>query len=264
MTKVVFLDTTILIAWFVHPQPIKQFIAKTLDGFNFRVSSLVAKQEFCRRLLREADYLQRLLARKKSFKLVFEHVVTVLTNHHGRKKQICLQSLSTCFRDDSDGDQTERLSLFLDDLLENGLEDLNEIVDSFAKNSGCANGLQGVRRKRTSWVFPPRECQPKTCTIDSFLASLNQLNRLLHFLSSRNDLTTELDRALSFLRQLSPDCSNAKRENPCLTVGDLIIALESDTAGATFFFTQNKKESVILCEHLNQQLIVCPVNPDNV
>jgi hypothetical protein len=47
--------------------------------------------------------------------------------------------------------------------------------------------------------------------------------------------------------------------DPCLTVGDLLIALES--AGVPCMFTMNSKESQHLCRALGQSLVVRKPNP---
>jgi hypothetical protein len=48
-------------------------------------------------------------------------------------------------------------------------------------------------------------------------------------------------------------------QNPCLTVGDLLIALES--AGVHHFFTLNSAESQHLCRAMEQTLVVRPIDP---
>lgn len=47
--------------------------------------------------------------------------------------------------------------------------------------------------------------------------------------------------------------------DPCLTVGDLLIALESIDEPS--FLTINSRESQHLCRALNQTLIVRPIDP---
>ena len=71
--------------------------------------------------------------------------------------------------------------------------------------------------------------------------------------------TAELLRIEAFLSGVQDDPEAATAKDPCLTVGDLIIALES--LGTTAFYTINGKESQHLCRNSGQDLIVRPVEP---
>src|SRR5438270_523591 len=55
----IFLDTSILIARLVHSTEKKQSIERRLAKHSQKVTSLVVRQEFKRRLLREVEYLLR-------------------------------------------------------------------------------------------------------------------------------------------------------------------------------------------------------------
>jgi hypothetical protein len=59
--------------------------------------------------------------------------------------------------------------------------------------------------------------------------------------------------------KIAAEPGNAKKEDPCLTVGDVLIALES--AGVGHFLTLNGIESQHFCRILGQTLIVHPVDP---
>ena len=69
----------------------------------------------------------------------------------------------------------------------------------------------------------------------------------------------EIQKAEKFLARMASDSSNAAIEDPCLTVGDLVIAMES--AGISHFLTLNSTESQHFCRVLGQTLIVHPVDP---
>jgi len=74
----IFLDTSIVIARLVHSPATKKRISERLGRYQQSVTSLVVKQEFKRRLLKEAQYLLNQLNDKKSFAAVQRHIVDVL------------------------------------------------------------------------------------------------------------------------------------------------------------------------------------------
>src|SRR5437868_3721586 len=88
-----FLDTSIQIARVVHSPRAKAMIKARIDRHRQTVTSLVVRQEFRRRLLKEADYLIRALHRYKSFRELVHHVIRLPNPYHARKRNICLQTL---------------------------------------------------------------------------------------------------------------------------------------------------------------------------
>ena len=263
--SVVFLDTSIVIAIFVHPSVIKAEIRSKLKNYSFRLTGLVVQQEFCRRLLKEAKYLLGQLEKRKSYQKVLSHLLD-LPSQQNRKFRICLQTLVNCFPDGTDFDRTERLRYFLEDLLENGLAEIrSNFVDDVVKAVGCASAVQGIRRKKSDYVFPPDSCEKhEQCLVGDFLRTCTDRQPLLDFLIANEvRLTGELRTGMNCLQTLSEsDFANACSLNPCLRFGDVLISLESRSAGA--FITQNYKESHLLCEQSGQILVVCPVNQDHV
>src|SRR6185295_156793 len=89
-----FLDTSIQIARHVHGPRTKAAIEQRLQHHSRVATSLVVRQEFKRRLLKEADYLLRLLFRYESFDEVHQHVIRLFGPWHDRKRNICLQTLA--------------------------------------------------------------------------------------------------------------------------------------------------------------------------
>jgi hypothetical protein len=71
--------------------------------------------------------------------------------------------------------------------------------------------------------------------------------------------STEIKNAERFLDRLRKNPDKARSDDPCLKVGDLVIALES--AGISIFYTLNSKEPQYLCWALDQTLIVRPIDP---
>jgi hypothetical protein len=70
--------------------------------------------------------------------------------------------------------------------------------------------------------------------------------------------TSELKKAEEFIEKVLADNAISPKLNACLTVGDLMIALES--VNFQNFYTMNIKDSEHLCLALGQQLIVRPSN----
>ena len=112
-----FLDTSIQIARLIHSPETCRQIDERLQSFDLTTTGLVVRQEFKRRLLKDARYLLDLFLRHQSFARVHRHIVDVLTPFQRRKQRISLQLLSTLIEDDSDADRTERAILLLRGLL---------------------------------------------------------------------------------------------------------------------------------------------------
>src|SRR5262249_36198988 len=134
-----FLDTSIQIARLIHGPKTKEHIRDRIARHEQTVSSLVARQEFKRRLLQEAEYLLRLLHRYQSFDEINQHVIRLFGQWPGRvrKRNICVQMLAQV-HGGTDADRTERLQLYLRSLLVSGLKRFDQQVDSVRQDSGCA------------------------------------------------------------------------------------------------------------------------------
>jgi len=263
----VFLDTTIQIGRFVHSPEMKQRIRQHIQTYDVSLTSLVVRQEFRRRLLKEADYLLRQLKRLGSYAKLRRHVDSVLTPWQGRKRNICVDILNTFFENDGDADLTERIKYFLRDLITGGLAEFDELVDRVIPDSGCACGRQGIRevKKYQKYDFCIANCSQaeSACRILDFLAKrkpqLRAISCLLKSLPAEQK-TDELKAAEEFIEMFFKDPLAIRTRDPCYTVGDLLVALES--ADIPVFYTMNAKESEHLCRALHQQLIVRPRNPD--
>ena len=134
-----FIDTSIQIARLVHGPKTKQSIRNRIAKHERTVTSLVARQEFKRRLLQEAEYLLRLLHRYQSFDEVHQHVIRLFGQWPGRvrKRNICLQTLAQ-LHGGTDSERTERLQLYLRSLLVNALRQFDQRVDNIVRDCNCA------------------------------------------------------------------------------------------------------------------------------
>lgn len=263
----IFLDTSIIIALMFHSPEMKQRIRERLKQHPFSVSSLVVQQEFKRRILKEAQYLLNQLNDKGSFKKVKRHVIDYLVYDH-RKRNICLDMLETIFEDAVDGitdaELTERARRTLRTLLRVGIADMQTIVNHIIWESGCACANSKIREKvpYKRYDFGSDKCSKvkERCGIETFLdAKEKELRAILERLKVIKKKSFELQKAEKFIETILGNFSSAADLDPCYTVGDLIIALES--AEIPIFYTLNSKESQHLCRALNQDLIVRKKNP---
>jgi hypothetical protein len=262
-----FLDTSIQIARHVHGPKTKEAINRRLSQHSRHVTSLVVRQEFKRRLLKEADYLLRLLQRFNSFGEVHQHVIRLFGPWHARKRNICLQTLGQIHGGSDDAEQTERLRLYLRSLLVTGLRRFDQMVDEVREDSNCACARLEIteKAKLRRYEFGTDRCsqtRPGTCGIGQFLAQRLELaGKILGYLQSlpADRKSNEIKNAEKFLSTIAGQTEQAQKQDPCLTVGDLLIALES--AGVLHFLTLNGVESQHYCRVLEQTLIVHPVDP---
>lgn len=267
----IFLDTSVAIARVVHGPDMKRRITARLSEYNAKVISLVVRQEFKRRLLKEAQYLLSQLNDKGSYQRVLRHVTSVLGSWKDRKRNICLETLVLIYEDKhgkalSDKELTERAKRTLRSLIRTGLNDLRSIAENEVQDSDCACAQCPIveKTKYKKFDFGPDECNKaqSACGIPEFLKSNEpELREIAAHLDKLSVKTEELKRASSFIDHVIPDFDRALLQNPCLTVGDLIIALESK--GIKTFYTLNHKESIHLARVLNQNLIVRPKNPEH-
>ncbi len=258
----VFLDTTIQIGRFVHAPEMKERIRARISAYDVSVTGLVVRLEFKRRLLREAEYLLRLLNRLGSYRKVIRHVTDNLPPQQARKRNICLEALETVL-DEGDADLTERARIYLRSLLTQGLREFDAVVDSVLKESGLYCARLGVRelKKYHKYDLGRDKCDAhhKACGMAAFLqAHKNDLRKVRAHLSTldSNEKSDELQRAEAFIALYFNKPEDALRDEPCLRVGDLMIAIESAQIPA--FYTMNGKESQHLCRPLGQELVVRP------
>jgi len=261
-----FLDTSIQIARLVHSPKTKDAINKRIQQYPKAVTSLIVRQEFKRRLLKEADYLLRLLHRYGSFDEVFHHIIRLFGAWHQRKRNICLETLAQVHAE-ADAERTDRLRLYLRSLLVSGLRRFDQTVDQVRKDSGCACGLREVveRTPLRKYEMGTDHCSqtaPGKCGVTAFFQSRKHIAAaILEKLKSLPDAdkSQELKQAQVNLERLCAKPDEVNLADPCLKAGDLFIALEA--AGISHFFTLNGTESQHLCRALGQSLIVRPVDP---
>ena len=263
----VFLDTTIQIARKIHSPPTKKRIAERIKSYDLTVTGQIVRQEFKRRFLKDARYLLDLFKRYKSYKDVMHHVVDVLTSFHQRKQKICLELLATFFPEELDEDLTDRSILLLKALLEFGLDEFDSSVGHVVRESGCSLAEMPVKKTRSGYDLGKDRCSgSQDCEVAKFLSKhKSKLEELLTYLSDVEDKakSDEIRHIEAFIGDVlkNPDSTSVQLHEPCKTVGDLLIALES--TGIPSVYTMNGKESQHLCRVMSQDLIVRSTNPDH-
>ena len=264
----VFLDTSIQIARFFHGPQMRDKIEKRIACFDISTSSLVVRQEYKRRIMKEAKYLLGQFRQRGSFNEVRRWVDTVLSPKANRKRNICVDLLDTMGESvdarESDQEKSERAILLLESLLEYGMSDFDDSVDHIVDASGCACGKHSIRVDPDGRVSLGKDkCSQvaSECGVAEFLAKNRDKLKLIHDTLGRaspDDLTEELERSRAFMEKVLSDSGSIEDSDPCSKVGDLLIALESQDIKT--FYTVNKKESRLLCPCLGQVLIIRPTN----
>jgi hypothetical protein len=263
----VFVDTSVQIARVIGSPELKEWIERRLGRYARVVSGLVVRQEFKRRLLKEAKYLLEKLDETKTVVRLRRHLIDHLPRQLERKRNICLTLLQTIDEQDNEGDHADRLRSFLHALLRDGMdEEFDSRVNEVVHDSGCACAVRRVQRtgpNRDRYEFGTDQCSKsdEPCGVVAFLVGHRELTRAI--LGRLQELTgdaktSELANAERFLLRVLEEPSGAERLDPCLKVGDLLIALES--VGVPHFYTLNRRESEHLCPVLGQVLIVRPKN----
>ncbi len=176
--------------------------------------------------------------------------------------------LMVVFERGTDKELTERARRYLRQLLRAGLADFTNSVHHVVWQSGCACSYYPVTEvvpyKR--YDFGPIKCSrvSNRCGIDELFELQRDAAELI--LAKLRGIavgkkSAEILKIEGFLERALHDTGSIHSMDPCLTVGDLVIALES--ANVDFFYTLNGKESQHLCRILNQSLIVRPKNPEH-
>jgi hypothetical protein len=208
----------------------------------------------------------------KSFEALFRHVTDYLPPQQDRKRKICIQICHTVLAGASLGDLTERAKRHFRTLLRTGLALFERGIGHVVKDSGCACASYPVIEDKAykRYDFGPVECGKcrDRCGIALFLSDQTPwLLKILKGLAglSANSKTkpdgklTELGQIESFLVKLTKGKEDPFGMNPCLTVGDLLIALESRRIPD--FYTMNWNESRFLCRWMEQNLVLRRVFP---
>jgi len=265
-----FLDTSIQIARVVHDAGVKARIKERTAPYNLLVTSGIVKQEYKRRLLEEVQWCLNQLndpKKPKTFEALFRHVTDFLPPQQERKRNICTQICHTVLSVSGRGDMTERARRHFRTLLRTGMALFELGVGYVVPDCGCACANHPITEEKPyqRYDFGPTQCTKcaDRCAVGDFLTNqgelLNEIRAKLDALPTSLKLKadkkpTELGKFAEFLTAYLDRGVDPVEMNPCLTVGDLLIALES--RNIPHFYTMNGKESQFFCRWLGQTLIV--------
>jgi hypothetical protein len=266
----VFVDTSIHIARALRAPAMRNRIESWLARYSLRISGSIARVEFRNRVLRDIDYLLTKLNQTRSYGATLRYVHEVLPRAMERKRRICVFALHRLLPGSaprSDAELTERARRYCRLLLVFGETGLSTSIDRFEAGVGCRQATESIQERRPyrSYVFPHRACARPSlpCGIANALGQeMDLCRRLLAGLRlvPPEQVTTELLRSRDFLeRVVEHDGVDMEAVNPCTTVGDLLLAIES--AGVSDVYTMNWRESRFFCDVLDQDVAVRPNNP---
>src|SRR5260370_32739492 len=131
-----FLDTSIEIARRVHAEDTKKRINERISHYSITMTGEVVRQEFKRRLLKEAKYLIELVGKHASLEDVYQRILR-LPRQQQPKQKICLLILAQVFKNASKAECVERFKLYLHYLLTLGMPDFDEGVDHVNRETRC-------------------------------------------------------------------------------------------------------------------------------
>lgn len=264
----VFLDTTILEARNFKSVKQKRKIAKRLKTFDFRATSAVARQEFKRRVVGDAIYLYEQLSTLKNIRQLLQKVSN-LPALQNRKLKICLDVFATTALDPapSEEEQTERCLLQLKSFIDTWRDQIDSSVDHVIELAGCSASESDVVALKSGYKRPSKHCTDfPGCGIGTFLASPDCQRNVVKIDTQLKGITgaksDEIQTTGEFIAAIRSSPDDVRNADPCLTVGDFLISLESSKIPT--FYTMNFKESQHFCRALDQNLIVVPSNDENV
>lgn len=255
--KEVFLDTSIHLAWLKGPD-LKQKVDNTLSEFDFIGTSTYVKLEYGNVILSFAQYCQRMLKEKGSLEKLRYHI----TNKLWVEKSPTNRSYHTWFfnllaDNFSHPESTERAERTLRSLLCVGTEAISDLCDDVQDGIQC---LWAEKDSSKGWKSPSN-CHKKApgCRIDSFFEENKDCfckirDAIRRMQENGEEVTWQLS---NFADVIDKACQspNSLRDykNGCKKLADAIIAVQSK--GYRSFFTQNIKESIVLCKELKQLLL---------
>lgn len=249
----IFIDTSVQLLRFIGSSAVKGQINQTLSGYGLTVTSLVVRQEFKRRFLTDVRYVRDALVKNHlDCGETLRYINRKLSHPANRRKlSISLDVFATgTFNGHNVADAGEQFKLLLDTWLDFGLEEFDSTVGHVIKRSGCGCG-------KLDRIGPKKCTTAANCEVDAFIDCLKtEAEGLREFLKSETIFpkTSEISKAEKTLNDWLSDGKLPSTTNPCLTVGDMLIALES--LGIPAFYTQNAKESQHFCCVQEQTMIV--------
>ena len=155
----------------------KSDIKQRIAPYDLRVTSLVVRQEFRRRLLEEANWCLNQLnhpTKPRTFEELFRHVLDFMPPFRERQKRIRQQILQT-IQEGPGNDRTERAKRFLRTMLRTGLSVFEDEIDHVIRDVDCACASYPVVEKKAykRYELGPSKCSEcdRECGVRPFLVA---------------------------------------------------------------------------------------------
>lgn len=246
-------------------------LCKKIDGelkkFAVKGTSTYVKLEYGNNILHFATYCLNKLEKEKDLEKLKYHINNVLLPRFTSHRKIQIWFFNLLSKHFNAPEATERAIRTLRMLLLEGTDKITDICDDTIDGINCiwANQDCSSFKWRT-----PGNCSKKkpSCCIDKFfMGNLDTFNRIRDFINniSPDEQTSELVTFAGLIGKYSSAPTLLKNWNSCSKFADAIIAVQSrqGRVGYSSFFTQNIKESNILCQPLKQLLLYLPQKLDD-
>jgi len=257
----VFLDTSIFIS--SHRYGFKKTIKGTLKGFQWCGTASYAMLEYGNNILPLAFYYYTNLKETgdldKTADFIFHRLFSKKSKNfrdpHQKRRQWFFSILRDSFGKD---DALRRAKASLRLLLRVGTAYIRKYCDHVHDGIKCAYASQEVGPEKR-WKRPSKA----NCEIDKFFVGKQKLfgsfrDAILRAPSSQ--FTMQLSDIADLVDKASHDPMILRDCKMCPRMADALIAAESEGYGS--FFTQNFKESDVLCPALRQTLLYLSQDPD--
>ena len=249
----VFLDSSIHITRF-ESNAFDRKIHEALKEFPWKGTASYTKVEFGNVILSCAYYYYRKLEELGDLEKLCDFLYHRL-RYNNKYRQWSYSILRETFNRD---EATERAKLLLSTLMATGTAYISGYCDEVRDGIRCGWADQRVG-PRIAWQRPNR---PRNCRITEFFEEnkplFSQLRDTIEQMPEQQ--TRELEAFAKLIEQACKDVKVLKSCEKCRELADAIIAVESE--GYKAFFTQNIRESDVLCRPLKQLLLYLQQDSD--
>jgi hypothetical protein len=261
----VFLDTSIHMASLKGTREAAK-VASTLRQFKWKGTSSYAKVEYGNNILSAVTYFRNKLKELGSFEALRSYVynrLPALNRHQIKFKNWFSNLLSKCHEQD-DKEATERAGLALASMWINGTGAVADSCDEVRDGTRCIWADQNSSNGE-AWRRPSR-CNRRgpRCRLPEFfvekLARFHAIRGVIRELSPERR-TQELSNFADTIDAATGNPEILRDYSECRKLADAIIAVDSD--GYLSFFTQNIRESDVLCGVMGQILLYLHQDPSD-
>jgi len=261
----IFLDTSIHCSRLKGPL-FKDRIDSVLKRFRWIGTSSYAKTEFGNVVLAQAEYFLRKLTELGSVHAVLDFIGNVLPHRLHPKKVTWSFNLLRNHYGNDDAECTERATCSLTLLMKVGVRFVEKLCDEpIADGTCCYWARKGVHKRQDGklvWKYPICKRDNKRCRLDDFFVENQELFARIKDAIDNLPNERKTDQLEDFSRIIGLATKEPQvlldYESGCKRLADAIIAV--DSVGYKNMFSQNERESAILCAILGQDFFYLPPN----